>query len=172
MQSLGGGGGRGTAGWGPSAPGAPSLQPPEDDAAIVGAVRLLSVLIAALTMDLAGRKALLFVSGEHRPLTGTHSLLQQLPRVLPALTVGAPGGLGQTCPGGLRLPSVSPATGEGPGIQKGLLGLMGANELTVRHTLGVTGAQTRAGGELAALQEEASSHRRPEGDWATQGTGR
>ncbi|XP_032489913.1 solute carrier family 2, facilitated glucose transporter member 6 isoform X4 [Phocoena sinus] len=39
------------------------LLPPEDDAAIVGAVRLLSVLIAALTMDLAGRKALLFVSG-------------------------------------------------------------------------------------------------------------
>eukprot|EP00069_Balaena_mysticetus_P010898 bmy_20873T0 len=38
------------------------LLPPEDDAAIVGAVRLLSVLIAALTMDLAGRKALLFVS--------------------------------------------------------------------------------------------------------------
>ncbi|XP_040081528.1 solute carrier family 2, facilitated glucose transporter member 6 isoform X3 [Oryx dammah] len=37
-------------------------QPPQDDAAIVGAVRLLSVLIAALTMDLAGRKALLFVS--------------------------------------------------------------------------------------------------------------
>ncbi|XP_069871103.1 solute carrier family 2, facilitated glucose transporter member 6 isoform X1 [Dipodomys merriami] len=36
--------------------------PPEDDAAIVGAVRLLSVLIAALTMDLAGRKVLLFVS--------------------------------------------------------------------------------------------------------------
>ncbi|XP_036711871.1 solute carrier family 2, facilitated glucose transporter member 6 isoform X4 [Balaenoptera musculus] len=81
------------------------LLPPEDDAAIVGAVRLLSVLIAALTMDLAGRKALLFVSGEHRLLTGTHSLLQQLPRALPALAVGAPGGLGQTCPGGLRLPS-------------------------------------------------------------------
>ncbi|XP_040819303.1 solute carrier family 2, facilitated glucose transporter member 6 isoform X5 [Ochotona curzoniae] len=39
------------------------LLPPEDDAAIVGAVRLLSVLIAALTMDLAGRKVLLFVSG-------------------------------------------------------------------------------------------------------------
>lgn len=39
-------------------------QPPEDDAAIVGAVRLLSVLIAAVTMDLAGRKVLLFVSGE------------------------------------------------------------------------------------------------------------
>ncbi|XP_040081527.1 solute carrier family 2, facilitated glucose transporter member 6 isoform X2 [Oryx dammah] len=38
------------------------LLPPQDDAAIVGAVRLLSVLIAALTMDLAGRKALLFVS--------------------------------------------------------------------------------------------------------------
>ncbi|KAM9642402.1 solute carrier family 2, facilitated glucose transporter member 6 isoform 2-T2 [Trichechus inunguis] len=38
------------------------LLPPEDDAAIVGAVRLFSVLIAALTMDLAGRKVLLFVS--------------------------------------------------------------------------------------------------------------
>uniref|UniRef100_A0A2K5SG72 Solute carrier family 2 member 6 n=1 Tax=Cebus imitator TaxID=2715852 RepID=A0A2K5SG72_CEBIM len=39
------------------------LLPPKDDAAIVGAMRLLSVLIAALTMDLAGRKVLLFVSG-------------------------------------------------------------------------------------------------------------
>ncbi|KAM5299729.1 solute carrier family 2, facilitated glucose transporter member 6 isoform 2-T2 [Ctenodactylus gundi] len=39
------------------------LLPPEDDAAIVGAVRLLSVLIAALTLDLAGRKVLLFISG-------------------------------------------------------------------------------------------------------------
>ncbi|XP_053414317.1 solute carrier family 2, facilitated glucose transporter member 6 isoform X2 [Nycticebus coucang] len=39
------------------------LLPPQDDAAIVGAVRLLSVLIAALTMDLAGRKVLLFISG-------------------------------------------------------------------------------------------------------------
>ncbi|KAM9721835.1 solute carrier family 2, facilitated glucose transporter member 6 isoform 2-T2 [Dama dama] len=38
------------------------LLPPKDDAAIVGAVRLLSVLIAALTMDLAGRKVLLFIS--------------------------------------------------------------------------------------------------------------
>ncbi|KAM7093292.1 solute carrier family 2, facilitated glucose transporter member 6 isoform 1-T1 [Molossus nigricans] len=38
------------------------LLPPQDDAAIVGAVRLLSVMIAALAMDLAGRKALLFVS--------------------------------------------------------------------------------------------------------------
>lgn len=82
------------------------------------------------------------------------------------------GGLGQTCPGGLRLPSVSPATGEGPGIQKGLLGLMGANELTMTHMLGVAGAQAWAGWELAALQEEASSHRRAEGDWATRGTGR
>ena len=40
------------------------MQPPKDDAAIVGAVRLLSVLIAALAMDLAGRKVLLFISGE------------------------------------------------------------------------------------------------------------
>lgn len=58
----------GAAGWGgrPFSPHA-SPQPPEDDAAIVGAVRLLSVLIAALTMDLAGRKVLLFVSGEHCP---------------------------------------------------------------------------------------------------------
>ncbi|XP_006900624.1 PREDICTED: solute carrier family 2, facilitated glucose transporter member 6 isoform X2 [Elephantulus edwardii] len=39
------------------------LLPPQDDAAIVGAVRLFSVLIATLTMDLAGRKVLLFVSG-------------------------------------------------------------------------------------------------------------
>lgn len=54
----------GAAGRGPSASVASSLQPPEDDAAIVGAVRLLSVLVAALTMDLAGRKVLLFVSGE------------------------------------------------------------------------------------------------------------
>uniref|UniRef100_F6W120 Solute carrier family 2 member 6 n=1 Tax=Macaca mulatta TaxID=9544 RepID=F6W120_MACMU len=43
------------------------LLPPKDDAAIVGAVRLLSVLIAALTMDLAGRKVLLFVSERLRP---------------------------------------------------------------------------------------------------------
>ncbi|XP_007521502.3 solute carrier family 2, facilitated glucose transporter member 6 isoform X1 [Erinaceus europaeus] len=35
---------------------------PQNDAAIVGAVRLVSVLIAALTMDRAGRKILLFVS--------------------------------------------------------------------------------------------------------------
>ncbi|XP_038601379.1 solute carrier family 2, facilitated glucose transporter member 6 [Tachyglossus aculeatus] len=35
---------------------------PEYDAAIVGAVRLVSVLIAAATMDKAGRKILLFVS--------------------------------------------------------------------------------------------------------------
>ncbi|XP_012576642.1 PREDICTED: solute carrier family 2, facilitated glucose transporter member 6 [Condylura cristata] len=38
------------------------LLPPQDDAAIVGAVRLLSVLIAALAMDMAGRKVLLFIS--------------------------------------------------------------------------------------------------------------
>ncbi|XP_044517225.1 solute carrier family 2, facilitated glucose transporter member 6 isoform X1 [Gracilinanus agilis] len=38
------------------------LLPPEEDAAIVGAVRLVSVLIAATTMDKAGRKILLFVS--------------------------------------------------------------------------------------------------------------
>lgn len=30
----------------------------------MGAVRLVSVLIAAVTMDLAGRKILLYVSGE------------------------------------------------------------------------------------------------------------
>lgn len=41
------------------------LLPSQHDAAIVGAVRLLSVLIAAVTMDLAGRKVLLYVSGEH-----------------------------------------------------------------------------------------------------------
>ncbi|XP_068925350.1 solute carrier family 2, facilitated glucose transporter member 6 isoform X3 [Petaurus breviceps papuanus] len=39
------------------------LLPPEEDAAIVGAMRLVSVLIAAVTMDRAGRKILLFVSG-------------------------------------------------------------------------------------------------------------
>uniref|UniRef100_A0A8C5LJ38 Solute carrier family 2 (facilitated glucose transporter), member 6 n=1 Tax=Jaculus jaculus TaxID=51337 RepID=A0A8C5LJ38_JACJA len=39
------------------------LLPSQHDAAIVGAVRLLSVLIAAVTMDLAGRKVLLYVSG-------------------------------------------------------------------------------------------------------------
>ncbi|XP_007475295.1 solute carrier family 2, facilitated glucose transporter member 6 isoform X2 [Monodelphis domestica] len=38
------------------------LLPAEEDAAIVGAVRLVSVLIAATTMDKAGRKILLFVS--------------------------------------------------------------------------------------------------------------
>nr|KAF6315402.1 solute carrier family 2 member 6 [Myotis myotis] len=38
------------------------LLPPQDDAAIVGAVRLFAVMIAALTMDRAGRKVLLFVS--------------------------------------------------------------------------------------------------------------
>ncbi|XP_020837633.1 solute carrier family 2, facilitated glucose transporter member 6 isoform X1 [Phascolarctos cinereus] len=38
------------------------LLPPEEDAAIVGAMRLVSVLIAAVTMDRAGRKILLFVS--------------------------------------------------------------------------------------------------------------
>ncbi|XP_074066874.1 solute carrier family 2, facilitated glucose transporter member 6 [Macrotis lagotis] len=38
------------------------LLPPEEDAAIVGAMRLVSVLIAAITMDRAGRKILLFVS--------------------------------------------------------------------------------------------------------------
>ncbi|CAH6788772.1 Slc2a6 [Phodopus roborovskii] len=37
--------------------------PSQQDAAIVGAVRLVSVLIAAVTMDLAGRKVLLYVSG-------------------------------------------------------------------------------------------------------------
>lgn len=63
LQRLGGTGGTGAAGRYPSAP-VTSLQPPEDDAAIVGAVRLFSVLIAAVTMDLAGRKVLLFVSGE------------------------------------------------------------------------------------------------------------
>lgn len=36
--------------------------PSQQDAAIVGAVRLVSVLIAAVTMDLAGRKVLLYVS--------------------------------------------------------------------------------------------------------------
>ncbi|CAO2598167.1 Solute carrier family 2, facilitated glucose transporter member 6, partial [Lemmus lemmus] len=39
-----------------------SVVPSQQDAAIVGAVRLVSVLIAAVTMDLAGRKVLLYVS--------------------------------------------------------------------------------------------------------------
>lgn len=62
-----GGAGAGSSRPGSLSPGPPSPQPPEEDAAIVGAVRLLSVLIAALTMDLAGRKALLYVSGGSRP---------------------------------------------------------------------------------------------------------
>lgn len=70
LSACGAGGRRG-GGWEQQArvpqPRAPSPQPPEEDAAIVGAVRLLSVLIAALTMDLAGRKALLYVSGGSRP---------------------------------------------------------------------------------------------------------
>nr|XP_044634388.1 solute carrier family 2, facilitated glucose transporter member 6 isoform X2 [Equus asinus] len=64
------------------------LLPPKDDAAIVGAVRLLSVLIAALTMDLAGRKILLFVSA---PGTGPgmHQLLQKAAIMFAAnLTLG------------------------------------------------------------------------------------
>lgn len=39
------------------------LQKPEYDAALVGLVRLFSVAIAAVSMDKAGRKILLFVSG-------------------------------------------------------------------------------------------------------------
>lgn len=65
-------------------PVASSLQPPQDDAAIVGAVRLFAVMIAALTMDRAGRKVLLFVSGEPPP-PGPR---QQLPGTVP-LEVGA-----------------------------------------------------------------------------------
>lgn len=64
LQRSGRMGGPGAAGQYPSALVPSSLQLPEDDAAIVGAVRLLSVLIAAVTMDRAGRKVLLFVSGE------------------------------------------------------------------------------------------------------------
>ncbi|XP_054376813.1 solute carrier family 2, facilitated glucose transporter member 6 isoform X1 [Pongo abelii] len=59
------------------------LLPPKDDAAIVGAVRLLSVLIAALTMDLAGRKMLLFVSASAGP---------QPKPVAPERSAGAPSG--------------------------------------------------------------------------------
>lgn len=70
---------------------APSSQPPKDDAAIVGAVRLLSVLIAALTMDLAGRKVLLFVSGE----------CGRSPACPPfAPSAAALAGLGHSCPAG------------------------------------------------------------------------
>lgn len=39
------------------------IQEPKYDAALVGAVRLISVAIAASLMDKAGRKALLFTSG-------------------------------------------------------------------------------------------------------------
>lgn len=60
---------------------ASSLQPPQDDAAIVGAVRLFAVMIAALTMDRAGRKVLLFVSGEppphHHPLAAARGCAPQ-----------------------------------------------------------------------------------------------
>lgn len=53
--------------WLMGAPALCCLQPPKNDAAIVGAVRLFSVLVAALTLDFAGRKSLLFVSGESLP---------------------------------------------------------------------------------------------------------
>lgn len=40
-----------------------AIQKPSYDAALVGAVRLISVCIAASLMDKAGRKALLLTSG-------------------------------------------------------------------------------------------------------------
>lgn len=84
-------------GWSPSASVASSLQPPKDDAAIVGAVRLFSVLIAALTMDLAGRKVLLFISGEHRP--APPSAVGRAPAEQWALWLGALGwGCGAVMP--------------------------------------------------------------------------
>lgn len=103
---------------------APSSQPPKVDAAIVGAVRLLSVLIAALTMDLAGRKALLFVSGE----CGRSPALPPFAPPAAAL-VGAPGGPGSQLP--CWVDSVCPAPGAGLDIQKGRLGLAGVNEPAV-----------------------------------------
>lgn len=95
--SVLGGGGR----WGRKAgrvpqPMASSLQPPQDDAAIVGAVRLFAVMIAALTMDRAGRKVLLFVSGEPPP---RRQLPGAAPRKVGAVWLGSRG-LGGTCPGG------------------------------------------------------------------------
>ena len=106
---------------------APSSQPPKVDAAIVGAVRLLSVLIAALTMDLAGRKALLFVSGECR----RSPVLPSFAPPAAALVVGAPGGPGSQLP--YRVDSVCPAPGAGLDIQKGRLGLARVNEPAVTH---------------------------------------
>lgn len=80
--------GPGAAVRGPSTPVASFLQPPEDDAAIVGAVRLLSVLMAALTMDLAGRKVLLFISGERQLVSCACSFTPQ-PSAAATLVVGA-----------------------------------------------------------------------------------
>lgn len=98
-------------GWSPSASVASSLQPPKDDAAIVGAVRLFSVLIAALTMDLAGRKVLLFISGEHRP--APPSAVGRAPAEQWALWLGALGwGCGAVMPAlGACPPPRRPAQG-------------------------------------------------------------
>lgn len=87
---------------------ASTLQPPQDDAAIVGAVRLFAVMIAALTMDRAGRKVLLFVSGEPPPppaaargcapqggsrVAGLQGLGWDLPRAQGPARTGCPRGL-------------------------------------------------------------------------------
>lgn len=89
---------------------ASSLQPPKDDAAIVGAVRLFSVLIAALTMDLAGRKVLLFISGEHRP--APPSAVGRAPAEQWALWLGALGwGCGAVMPALGACPPRHPAQG-------------------------------------------------------------
>lgn len=120
LQCLGGTGGTGAAGRCPSAP-VTSLQPPEDDAAIVGAVRLFSVLIAAVTMDLAGRKVLLFVSGELRcHLLPTAAAMGCAPRH-GRVWLGALGSRGRTCPGDRCLPRAWPAPAA---LEKGPLGLV------------------------------------------------
>lgn len=122
LQCFAGMGGMAAAGRGPSAPVAASLQPPEDDAAIVGAVRLLSVLIAALTMDLAGRKVLLFVSGEFRHLSSSCHVL------CPLRWVPCAWGLQEAWVRPALVAPASPAPGIGPGmhqlLQKGLLVLL------------------------------------------------
>ncbi|XP_078187213.1 solute carrier family 2, facilitated glucose transporter member 6 isoform X4 [Callithrix jacchus] len=97
------------------------LLPPKDDAAIVGAVRLLSVLIAALTMDLAGRKVLLFVSERLRP-PGAFLLLRGhllgepgVHRLLCARDQGTdPGADRVLLPHGEK---VLPALGQGPRLE-------------------------------------------------------
>lgn len=119
---------------------ASSLQPPQDDAAIVGAVRLLSVLIAALAMDLAGRKVLLFVSGE------LHPLLQQLLCVVP-FEVGAVWlGLQEAWVRPALVAPASPAPGAGPGTPAAperSAGAPGNEQAHCHGMVGVPEAQTQ-----------------------------